>query len=501
MQPIRILLFEDTEDDARAIIAQLKGHAGADPFQVVWFSSGPDFVAIRDFWSDSFPIRSTPELVHIIGDTTRPVDANTWWQQDFDGAILDVYEHRKGRVGELFARWLQHARFSGPVVIASVEDLPAGAFPFLPFVSCVTKRDEWIHQVCGRVVRGIRFCRSQAIAAVGARGRDPKRPDSVQLFWKEAEEQAKKNNREPEPAWSLWLGIDQYVRDRVLNFLGHEQINLDTFVPNCCVSVENWCDVISEVARWKSTGEDFASEARKFNLSSRVAKKIRWPGALWLDLGGRGNISDIIEQCRRARLYGVHPFMSIALLCERTTGIDEPLARQLLRNGVALVDRRAILETPGKWAEEIVERLGFFYQLMFMKPFWSRIVKWYDSSVRLRDGLRLRDAGWDVKQPAIEAVAKEEAERESNLDPAVPIVEELFRAYLGVLLIARSISYVAGDAQRPSVVGSLGSYPLSGSAVPQSFARNSKCWFRFLRHRDIISSSVYLSLVRGEADQ
>ena len=485
MKLVRVLLFEDSKDTAELIIAELQKTASPVPLQVVWFSSRPDFEEGKEFWSDSFPLACQTNFPEIKGEGEAALRGDsTWWQGDFDGAILDVYDQKTGkRVGEEFALWLQHARFVGPVVLCSVQDLPPGQFPLLPLARCVTKSrtspkgdgvPDWVREVSETLWAGLRFCEKNGVRNVGSRGRDPGATDSVRRYWGEAERLATREGSSPAEGWALWVGDDAAARERVLAFLNQKELPLDSLGLTEPLSPERWGASISSVFRHPLK---------------------RRPHALWIDWG-RGRpmrLADTMEECRLAREKMLHPFLSIVLVCDRIRDINKDARKDLLRTGTVVVDRKMILELPGLWAEERVERFAMLFQVM--RPFWSAIMDRDKCASELTTAEREQTAGYRAEELRLQELRARLQEKEERLAPVTTLTGDTFEALLNVLLIARSNSYIWGEGWRPSLAEWLGSYPLSGRDVTQSFSKYRKPLLNYLSARGAISDGVRNALI------
>jgi hypothetical protein len=105
------------------------------------------------------------------------------------------------------------------------------------------------------------------------------------------------------------------------------------------------------------------------------------------------------------------------------------------------------------------------------------------------------DAGNKVDARCQTTLASELEEHDKKLDPAINLAEDTFEAFLNLLLIARSNSYIWGDGWRPSVGDWLGSYPLSGRDVTQSFSKYRRGLLNFLLAKERIDNLVHRTLI------
>lgn len=135
--PIKLLLFEDGQDDAKKILDGLTTIAQRDnQFRVVWFA-GPFSMPVtggRDR-SRPYPLRGEAQVCDVskgsyISRKSGP--GEEWWQRDFDMAILDLLDKESGQqIGYQFATWWQKSEHRGVVVITSRGAQTSGKFPAL----------------------------------------------------------------------------------------------------------------------------------------------------------------------------------------------------------------------------------------------------------------------------------------------------------------------------------------------------------------------------------
>lgn len=484
MRSHRVLLFEDSEDSAELIIAELLRRAFGTPLQVVWFSARPDFEVGKDFWSDSFPIvcdANDPQIRGEVEPATRT--GGTWWQGDFDGAILDVYHQKTGtRVGEEFALWLQHARFTGPVILCSAENLPPGQFPLLPLARCVMKggpvskggaSPPWVVEVCDTLLAGLGLCDTHGVRNVGARGRDPSTADNMHTYWAEAERLAAARGSTPGEGWSLWIGKDVAARARILGFLNQKELPFSALNLPEPLSAKTWGESLSEVLR-------------------RPHK--RRPHAVWIDFGAGTamRFADTLDQCLLVRTHAaLHPFLSMVLLCDRMKDFNGEVRRDLLCTGTIVVDRKMIFDLPGLWAEERVERFAMLFQVM--QPFWSVLMKRDRCVSQLTAAERANTAGKPIDEARLQKLQASLGQLDGVLASTGTLIEDTFDAFLNVLLIARTNSYIWGEGWRPPLVEWLGSYPLSG--IPTSFSKFRRGLLNYLLAKGTIGHNVHVSLI------
>jgi hypothetical protein len=123
--PIKVLLFEDTQSDAHLLAQALaKGASAGQQFEVTWFDGpfGRDIAGARP--NAAWPIRGESVLMKISRDKIKEeqLPDQRRWQCEFDAAVLDIFDKQARRdVGYDFARWLANAEHRGTIVIQSVN--------------------------------------------------------------------------------------------------------------------------------------------------------------------------------------------------------------------------------------------------------------------------------------------------------------------------------------------------------------------------------------------
>lgn len=480
--PISILLFEDQREHAIALGKQLETAAPENwDLKVVWFQQPPDFTSSRDIWSDAFPIRlslgaaDAPEI--LCGNTSCAETPQEWWQGDFDGAIFDIYASG-APVGEHFANWLQHARFSAPVILVSERDLPVCLFPFLPFAQRVSKiggQDKWGAEVAKRVVTAIQVCKANGIPSVGVRGRNPDNSMPLQHFWQEVRSQSPEHP--PKETRALWVGQDVELAKRVREFFVQNEVR-SHYLSSEQISVANCADILKRAGRSKR------------------------PDVIWFDCGSREvtiNSAFISAFARiRTTAPAKKPFLMLVVLSDRLYNLEPGAEAEFMRWGVLLVERNRLWNHPSSWAQQCAEAFATHHQLV---------------GAYARDFLDANEEEWRVRYLASKNSRTPKQEKEfrdlakrvpqnklaiRDLAPlAVPLLDNLFRSYLGVRVMARSNIYIVGDPanHRPSLLQWLNSYPCAETTVATTFGKDASICWRSLQGQGRIAGEIAHALI------
>jgi hypothetical protein len=329
---VRVLLYEDLRQDAHRIVRALQGRVGLS-LRVVWFKAEPGFrhgrkAALgRDVWTDSFPLTLKRDVVVEVfaNGKWRRQAGGQWWQSDFDAAVLDVYEEGRIPAGENFARWLEHARFAGPVILASFHDLPASQFPQLPSMQMVNKHnDDWEEDVATRLYESLA---PVGVRIVNAAGQNPDDTTCVRMFWEHVKELSP--HRQPKRCRAFWYGDDHEFAKKILDALNHDVIAVK---PLACV--EN--GLLTDLKESRRTLRD------------------PWPDFVWVDVGSKTiELKTWLERLTLGtELPSPRPV--VVLVADRTEGLSASVETELTRQGIVCL-RRAEIGQPGRWAVDTVD--------------------------------------------------------------------------------------------------------------------------------------------------
>lgn len=169
--PIRVLLFEDTRDDARKFLDRLRERATDKLFEVVWFIDG--FLPPPSL-DQPFPVtmssrqRPTVHLVSRDGEREELGKAE-WWPSEFDAAVLDVMHESARPVGRWYASWLRDSDFTGLVQMVSKQELETNV-PRTQRFSEDRKGEQWDERAADAVAGVL-----PGAARVNQKGRPPER--------------------------------------------------------------------------------------------------------------------------------------------------------------------------------------------------------------------------------------------------------------------------------------------------------------------------------------
>lgn len=442
IEPLRVLVFEDHAGDAKQIANELQRLA---PVLITWFKRVPGKLGARHAQSAYFPLEAATAELPRIGPTFEQMrrGKNRWWQADFDAAIVDVFQGAQP-AGEDFARWMEWARFYGPVALVTWYNHSTATFPLLPCLVRISKKDNDWHKRAVDVLDAhfetTPTGRQRVDATrptVGTRGRDPADPECVKRYWQHlAPRAAQRADR-----WlSLWVG-DPSAAKHVHNFLDQEDLQ------------ESFQGVWKEAIRAARHRGEFVDEARSWPLvlENAFTLRLRCPNVVWIDCG----TADCDVNATLAPVRAMHDRSwlrrpLVVLLAERLAGLTADAQKELGHLGVVVVQRSLLLEQPARWAEETVEQFALALEVT----------------------RRAEKAG-------------------ANDAYQIQLIEKLFQAYLRLLLIARSKRYVMGEKDIESVVRWLSAYPLSGEVVKTSFQHFSNRSWKRLRAAGRISDAVF----------
>lgn len=441
---VQVLLYEDTPADGRRLSKAIVDSTPPDvTVRIVWFLHSPNFpeskVAVENdddedpggggqgCWSDSFPLVAPQSLDVKVWSSGRwkPQRGHRWWQGDFDGAMLDVYEGIDYKAGEDFARWLAYARFSGPVIMTSGYNLRPSKFPLLPGMEVLSKKGnlDW------PALAAQRFWDALPPAGrrlVGMCGRNPKDPECVRRFWNYVSER-RDPMRSTNPSRSLWFGSDHPFAENVLNFLCHDLRDI----------------------RGSQSPDAWLNQLRNIEIARSA-----WPDFVWTDCGANLKIEPwlhVVDQIDRLK----HPTPVLVFLGDRLEDLTADQERALtISGGVCLT--RSELTSPGRWATNTVEQ---FVSIL--------------SSV---DDKHMR-----VKKLNRQSGNSEPSELKAAEAAHLAAIERLLPAFFRLLLMARSNKYVTGDGC-PSIVDWFVPYPLSG-LVTTTFEKSRKYYWKPLQTR------------------
>lgn len=438
---LRVLVFEDNPDDAELIANELQR---LSPVIITWFKRVPAKVGARSSSSAYFPLETQKGEEPKVGETfaeLRREKKSTWWQADFDAAILDVFQGDQP-AGEDLARWLESPRFCGPVIQVTWYNHSAASFPFLPCLRRVSKNDaDWRSRSIDILAAhfndhvGGGHSRDPRMPIVGARGRSPEDRECVKRYWQYL---APRTGHRPKRWLSLWIGNSNDGR-LVHEFLDQEDLRQS--FPGV------WKQGI-QVARHKNV---FVSETQSWPFIVENAPGIRCPHVVWIDCGTECDINEALAPVQVMHERNVVRKPLTVLLTERLAGLTAEVERRFGVLGVIAVERRLLLEEPARWAEETFEHFAL----------------------------------------VLEATGRAE-ERQVSDEYQLQLIEKLFHAYLRLLLIARGKRYVMGERAKAidSIVPWLSAYPVSGEIVNTNFQHLSVEWWKRLYAAGRISKMV-----------
>lgn len=334
MTVLRILVFDDLAEHAQNIVdaartcASSLNSKNSDALSVecVWFSvqARPDY---RD-WPRRVPMIETEATV-FRSDGTQSVQSREWWQGDFQGAVIDEWNIPKNeKMGITFLNWLGFADFDGPVCIVSSRNTEAARRSSL--AKCITLKKgsswEWCQAAATYVLSDLTF-RPRMAPIVGSRGRNPTEAGVLREFFA-GPTKATRTCR------VLWAGHDDTAREKV-----------HAFIPNL---------------EWSSQGAGFCWKSEDPDTYLTKARDdLCW--FVCVDLGTEtatdAAVTPIITAVRKLRSeHLLDPFV-IYLLADRVD-LSKTLTEDMYRNGLVIIGRSAICDTPGLWLEDTMEGLA-----------------------------------------------------------------------------------------------------------------------------------------------
>lgn len=436
--PPTILLFEDQKRDGDLVAEALQR---ALPSTLVWFRKVPSRLSLRYARYDYFPLEANSgeePQVRLFNAKSYKKGKARWWQGEFDGAILDLFQDGQPVAAD-FLTWLQWARFLGPVVLATYYTHPTQHFPLLPGLERLSKREEhWQQKAVSLLLPGLHAYQQ----TVGGRGRDPSDRDCVKHYWEYVSANAQDT---PAKILSLWIGSDLEVRDQVTAFLGHDEITLR---PGWAEAKKRWAA--------RSAKDDPVGILGEF-----LDRGGRSPSVLWLDTGDADCSLDdqreLIERLKRAV-----PKSFVALLANQLTGLTTDLERHFTRLGIITIDRAALLDQPARWAQETVDEFALHLEI----------------------ARRVED------RPPLDP---------HRIRCILKLFRSYFRLLLMArskrYVSGQDLDKIYGI---PSIVPWLSGYPLSTNAVKTSFDTYARQWANELRIADLVSDDVLkLAGIRG----
>lgn len=329
-----ILVYEDIESEALKMIEALRSSASSATtdatnevkVKCVWFKTQalPDHTA----WPRRMPLRPT-EAIIFDTDGTRSVLKQPWWQGDFDGAVIDVWDLSTNEPkGETYLKWLSFADFDGPVSIVSSKNVPAARRSSLAS-SLAFKKDEddaWCRTAATHVLHDWAF-RSPMVPIVGSRGLNPLDSGVLARFIKSAP-------KATQFCRVLWAGADKTA-----------QLQVSAFIPNL---------------EWSRAEAGFCWRP---DIPLLYLAQARDDGCTFVcvDLGTETandtTVRPIATAVAKIRSQSsLEPFI-IYLLADRVD-LSKALTDAMRQNGLLMIGRSEICTTPGFWLEDTMEGLA-----------------------------------------------------------------------------------------------------------------------------------------------
>ncbi|MEQ1853785.1 MAG: hypothetical protein ABMA01_19590, partial [Chthoniobacteraceae bacterium] len=174
---LTILVYEDDDVHVNQLITAFsKQLKNGTTVRLVWFRDGFDRRNDDDD-PNCYPARVKPEYVPTVielsakGTQPQSRGAQSWWQSEFDGAVLDIYDGDLTPVGREFGDWLATAEFAGPVFVVSRLGHDTGWFTSLRNVRNGRKGDgRWAQNAVDFLLQNCK----PGQTLVNYRGREPK---------------------------------------------------------------------------------------------------------------------------------------------------------------------------------------------------------------------------------------------------------------------------------------------------------------------------------------
>lgn len=143
----KVLIYDDEEEVVDNIISETRKTLGpSDSREFVHFRRGFNWDRGKyreDLHPAELPSGYEPDVfVVTAANITRKKGKHVWWQAEFAGAILDIYDEGGEPLGNKFADWLNLAEFDGPIVVISKGPQRGDHFGRLRSYETVSKTKE-----------------------------------------------------------------------------------------------------------------------------------------------------------------------------------------------------------------------------------------------------------------------------------------------------------------------------------------------------------------------
>lgn len=423
-----VLLYEDQESDKDEFIKSLKERAKQEGlcFWVVWFKhafSYPSSQNDNGFQLELQPHDEPPELIELPDGGTPSKGKRTWWQGEFQGAILDIY--RMGDpVGEEYAEWLEHAKFNGPVVLTSVKNIPTARFFWLPNLERVTKdaSKTWINRSIDFLIHGLKF-RDPQISIVNPQGRDPN------LILRDFYQCARMEFGGGIRQWRFfWVSEDHGLGEKLHNFFELSLITRSIWNGIYEEPItDHWSDIIKRVDVIKTKQGQF---------------KYKPPHVIWIDCGHTISAEDAKRVCKTLESISLIPL--VFLLGDYVASLTQEIEDKLFYYGVCVLPRSLLDESPAQWAQGVIDRLTQVYQLYHpLHPYLLHS---------------------NTKKKA----EKKPAESEIQKKYRIQMAKRLIQAYLPVYLMARAGMRIVGE-DSANITSWLSTLPFAPRLLAKTF--------------------------------
>lgn len=343
MNDMTILLFEDDNDDANALFAELEKRPSARSLTLIWFRS--DFFPRegREICPVEVRLDDRPKVIKFDG-SPLPDGGLIWWAEDFAAAILDIYKETRAQpVGHRYARWLEYVGYLRPVALVSGRDKDR-TFNLVNLRKFHKHNPSWASDAIEHVLGT--SANADELFHVNWRGRNPK--TSLQRFYELCEQ-----GTGPELGdWScMCFGKDRTVANHIFQNLKFWPFRGQTLVPR----------------------EEL--HAKLLWAAETYGKR---PRIIWIDCDEIAREEPDGTEIRRRVVTDDH-VIELEKALKALSAIkeaDEPMIclfladgndlkkndRLLFKLNGAFVNRSEFLEGPGLWAGRAVDTLGTAFQ-------------------------------------------------------------------------------------------------------------------------------------------
>jgi hypothetical protein len=352
-EPLRILVFEDSDADFSALLDALHAKTGPDvAFQITWFKAGFRPPSGPEFQNKlPYPVRvaknDRPMVIDVDARGRRQaVGSFETWQYQFDAAVLDVvHQPSSTEVGYWFADWLGYANFAGPVFLLSKNPVHTSRRGLADLRRDSKEAKDWVERISNDLAQP--HPRNLKRMNVDFRGRPPQR-----LIADFCERGRPENVRRS----IAYLGADPVLGAELADFFHMRLIGGSAQIPIAGL-------------------ETAIHAARDEGLPS--------PSVVLVDCGPEGCVTDeLLYEIDRADdgLAGTPTWL---ILADRDAITDR---RAYDRMNAAVVNREAITSRRSVWAFDTIQLLrksyeGFKSAIPFKMEALSDDQRWSDDVV------------------------------------------------------------------------------------------------------------------------